>query len=272
MDARPSRRSPPARPLRGRRAASPGRRSRPLGLGDTEHLPQKLRAAPGARVHPEVEGTEIDAGWQRVSPQCVPVERAVDRCRGLSGHVLHINGAKRRVVIPVPQGGQGDAHVGRAPGVGRIIDVAALLDQCEGEASIKLVSTVFSEKGPPRYLGPKWEISKTSWPEPFRKASLADHHPAFAVDLLHEPEHRHQVRSTLKPGGRFGAFSALCGLQSGHGRPRPCIRRAPLACQDVFRRPNGCLGKARRSWRYTGMRGEPDQPRERRMRRATLAR
>jgi hypothetical protein len=37
-------------------------------------------------------------------PQCVPVERAVHRCRGLSGYVSHLNGAKCRVVIPVPQG------------------------------------------------------------------------------------------------------------------------------------------------------------------------
>ena len=88
-------------------------------------------AAPGARVHPEVEGTEIDARWQRVTLQRIPIERAVDRRRGLAGHVSHVGGAKRRVVIPVPQGGQGNAHVGRAPGVGGIIDVAALLSERE---------------------------------------------------------------------------------------------------------------------------------------------
>jgi len=54
---------------------------------------------------------------------------------------------QRRFVIPVLQGGQGDAHVGCAPGVGRIIDIAALLSECEGEASVEQVGHRCSPSG-----------------------------------------------------------------------------------------------------------------------------
>ena len=92
------------------------------------------------RFYGELFDWEIDARGQGVPPQRVPVERAVDRRRGLLGHVSHVGGTERRFVIPVLQGGESDAPVGRAAGVGRIIDIAALLGECEGEASVEQVS------------------------------------------------------------------------------------------------------------------------------------
>ena len=41
-----------------------------------------------------------------------------------------------------------------------------------------------------------------------------------AADLMHDPEQRHQVRST-KSGGRTGTLPRLDGLQTGHGIPEP---------------------------------------------------
>ena len=48
------------------------------------------------------------------------------------------------------------------------------------------------------------------------RVAFLDAHHALAVELMHEPEERHQVRSILKPGGKVGTFAALCGLQSRH--------------------------------------------------------
>ena len=62
------------------------------------------------------------------------------------------------------------------------------------------------------------------------------------VDLVHDPEQRHQVRSILKPGGRVGTLSARCGLQSGHGSPAPLQPSCPIGL-------SGCSSQVQRvSW------------------------
>src|ERR1700730_3244017 len=65
---------------------------------------------------------------ERVGPQRVPVKRPINRSRRPQRQVLDLDVTEVLVVGPFPVGGQGDAHVSGAAGIGWIVDVAGLLD------------------------------------------------------------------------------------------------------------------------------------------------
>ena len=67
-----------------------------------------------------------------------------------------------------------------------------------------------------------------------KRAALLDADARLTVDLVHDPEQGHQLRSISKSGGRAGILSARDGLQRGHGSPAPLHPSWPIGLSGMF--------------------------------------
>src|SRR4029077_7165105 len=79
--------------------------------------------APDSCVDPEVEHAEIDAAWQRIRAQWVPVIGAIDRMHRSCRQVADCQRPSFGSIRPASVGGQGDPHISRATWVVGVVAI-----------------------------------------------------------------------------------------------------------------------------------------------------
>ena len=102
-----------------------------VDVGADQPLQHPYGAA-NAGVHAVIEHRVVDAGRKIVASHCIPILRPVDVFGDLHRHAADVGGCRRRL----PVGARvvdGDAPIGGAAGIGRMIGVAAFMHEHASE-------------------------------------------------------------------------------------------------------------------------------------------
>jgi hypothetical protein len=105
---------------------------------DTNRALQPPRGTTGAGVDGLIEHHAIDARGQLVASTRVPVAGFVDVAELLVGDRPELIDAHRRAVM-APEHRQGNAPVGRAPGIGGVVGESALMHEDVGQRGLEII-------------------------------------------------------------------------------------------------------------------------------------